>query len=176
MHIHEIWEKALKNTEIIRSRIKPLMTFNTTELRYVFLAESSINIGDTIVRNGNVMVEKPRVILPPSIPQFEGFNFEDDLHINKDTIINFLLVRGIHFPSLKYKNQISTIDIHEGSLSKAVKHYSNELARTEDVECGLVIGPEDCWQFSVLIFICSMIQKSSGSDIKNIIKYFEDNQ
>ena len=58
MDIDAIWSKALKQTEVIRSRIEDLQTFETTPLPYVFLAESSLNAGDTVVRMGQVLVER----------------------------------------------------------------------------------------------------------------------
>ena len=166
MDIQEIWEKALKETEIIRPRIVPLSSSEATALPYIFLAESSVNTGDTVVRTGKVMVEKPSIILPQDMPHFEGFDFEEDLHFGENTIINFLIVRGVRFPSLKYNNQVSKIDIFEGPLSKAIKEYSHRLQKTEDVHTGLVIGPEDAWQFSVLIFIGAMVSRSAFGDIK----------
>lgn len=170
MDIQESWERALKNTEIIRSRIKALLTFAATDLSYILLSKSAVNLGDTVVRKGKVLVEKPSLILPSHLPQFEGFDFEKEFHFNEDTITNFLLVRGVKFPSFRYNNQTYSLDIYEGNLDKAIKHFSNQLQRKEDVHSGLIIGPEDCWQFSLLIFICSMVVKSADGDIKNILE------
>ena len=169
MDIEKTWEKALKYTEIIRPRVEPLHTFKTTHLPYVFLAESSVNEGDCVVRKGEVLVEKPSIILPPDSPQLEGFDFKDVSRHQQDMIINFFLVRGIGFPSLKYNNKTYSLDIFEGRLSKAIKKYTHELQKEENVTSGLVIGPEDCWQFSVLIFVGMQILRSTDNDIKNIM-------
>ena len=74
MDIEKTWEKALKNTEIIRPRVKPLNTFKITHLPYIFLAESSVNVGDCVVRMGEALVEKPAIMLPPDSPQLDGFD------------------------------------------------------------------------------------------------------
>ncbi len=169
MDIEKAWEKALKYTEIIRPRVAPLNTFKATHLPYVFLAESSVNEGDCVVRKGEVLVEKPSIIIPPDLPQLEGFDFKDVSRQQQDMIINFFLVRGIGFPSLKYNNKTYSLDIFEGRLSKAIKKYSHELQKEENVTSGLVIGPEDCWQFSVLIFVGMQILRSTDNDIKNLM-------
>ena len=169
MNIEKAWEKALKYTEIIRPRVEPLDTFKTTHLPYIFLAESSVNVGDSVVRKGEVLVEKPSIILPPDSPQLEGFDFKDVSRRQQDMIINFLLVRGIGFPSLKYNNKTYSLDIFEGRLSKAIKKYTHELQKEENVTSGLVIGPEDCWQFSILIFVGMQILRSTDNDIKNLM-------
>ena len=171
MNIQDAWEKALKHTEIIRPRVHPLHTFATTHLPYLFLAESSVNSGDTVVRKGEIMVEKPSLILPSNAPQFEGFDFEEKLHLNPDLLTSFLLVRGVSFPSLKYNNKTDSIDIYEGRLKTAIEHYTSTLQREENVHTGLIAGTDDCWQLSVLIFICGQVAKSSEGDLK---KLFDD--
>ena len=76
MNIQELWEKALKQTRVIRPRVQALETFKATRLPYVALSASLINPGDTVVRKGDILVEKPAIILPFNLPQFEGFEFE----------------------------------------------------------------------------------------------------
>ncbi len=172
MNIHENWEKALKYTEIIRARVMPLLTHSTTKLPYIFLAESSLNVGDTVVRKGEVWVERPSLVLPPNSPQFQGFDFEKESSLNQDLITSFLLVRGIRFPSLKYENKTHLLDVYEGRLRKAIEDYSHRLEREENVSTGLVAGPEDCWQFSVLIFTCAQALKSADGDIRKLLEEF----
>jgi hypothetical protein len=175
MNIQDSWEKALKKTKIIRSRAHDLNTFSETKLPYVFLAEALVNAGDTVVRKGEIIVDKPAIVLPSHSPYFEGFDFEKEFVSGADMVINFLLVRGIALPSLKYNNKTHSLDIYEGDIEKAIGHYSDSLQRREDVHSGLIVGPEDCWQFSVLIFICGQIVKSAGSDIKNLLEHFRKN-
>ncbi len=174
MDIREYWEKALKQTEIIRPRVLPLGTFESTRLPYIFLGESSVNIGDTVVRCGEVMVEKPSLILPPNNPSFEGFESEHPQAADLNRLADFLLVRGIRFPSVKYNNKTLSVDIREGKLKDAIDHYFRELQCAENVSTGLVIGPEDCWQFSVLIFTCSTAERSAENDIRKLFERYRD--
>jgi len=175
MNIHESWEKALKATEIIRPRVQPLQTFESTPIPYIFLAESALHHGDTVVRKGEVTVEKPSIILPPHLPQFEGFDFEEKFSGVEDYLTTFLLVRGIRFPSMKYENKIESLDIREEKLARVAEFLLNTLQRQENVSTGLVIGPEDCWQFSILIFICGQIVRSAEGDIRKLFERFEEN-
>jgi len=169
MDIMDRWEKALKKTEIIRPRVQPLLTFATTEMPYIFLAESSLNIGDTVVRKGKIYAEKPAIILPENLPYFEGFDFEEAFDTSESMVTNFLFVRGIRFPSYKYNNKVESLDLVEGSLKKAEDRFRGKLQKKEDVHTGLIMGPEDCWQFSVLIYICNTVARSTDRDIKNIL-------
>ncbi len=174
MDLEERWQKAVKETEIVRHRMSQLLTFKPTDLPYIFLAESGVNIGDTVVRKGKVVVNEPSIILPRNFPLFEGFKFEESYHIAEDTIRSFLLVRGVSFPSFKYSNETSSLEIHEGSLDKAVKHFKDELEKIEDISSGLIVGPEDCWQFSILFFIINMVSRSAPNDLKRLLKDFKE--
>ena len=174
MDMQESWEKAIEKTEIIRPRIQELSTFSTTELPYVFLAESSINVGDTVVRKGMVLAEKPSLILPLGLPHFEGFKLKEELHIDEDTLKNFFIVRGVKFPSLKYNNKTYSLDLFEGPLKKAIAQHSDKLQREENMATALIVGSEDCWQFSLLLYICSQVVKSAHGDIKRLLNKFKE--
>ncbi len=178
MNFNEIWTKALKQTEIIRTRVQALMTMGDTRVPYVILSESSINVGDTVVRKGEVTVQRPSLIVPPNNPQFDGFDFEgfgDGTGIDQNSMINFLLVRGISLPSMRYDNKTSSLDVYEGKLSDAIKYYNNILQQQENVQTGLIAGPEDCWQFSLLIFICTQIARNAEKDIKKLLNEYKNN-
>ncbi len=168
MDIQELWDKALKQTEVVRGRLQDLSTFEATALPYIFLTESSLNAGDTVVRKGQVLVERPSLILPS--PQFQGFEFEEGLKFGEDAVLNFLLVRGVRFPSLRYRHEFSSLDLREGSLQQAIDHFHDQLKHAEDVHTGLVVGPEDAWQFSVLILVGSLVIRSSEGDFKRLLE------
>ena len=173
MSLEEKWNRAIKETEVLRSRLCSLLTFKATPLPYVFLAESAVNIGDTVVRKGKISVDKPLLILPKNFPQFKGFEFEEELHTDEETIRSFLLIRGVTFPSMKYINQTHELHVYEGSLKKAIDHFSKHLEKQEDVYSGLIVGPEDCWQFSTLIYVATLIAKSASGDLKKLLDDFE---
>ena len=164
------WEKALRETNIIRSRVIGLQTFGETQVPYILLSPSTINEGDTVVRTGEVLVHRPSLILPPNIPQLEGFNFEgEEGPFKEDTMINFLMVRGITLPSMKYDNKIFSLNVFEGKIEDAIGFYGNRLQREENTSAGLICGPDQIWQFSLLIFICSQIAKNSSTDIRRLL-------
>ena len=179
MNHYDAWIQALKHTQIIRSRVRALQTREDTPMPYIFLAESRVNIGDTVVRWGEVMIQRPSLILPPNVPQFDGFEFggsesEDDEKGLPTSIANFFLVRGITIPSYHYNNKTSSLDVFEGRLTKAIAYYRDKLQQEENVRTGLVIGPEECWQFSVLLYNCTQVVKNADHDIERLMKEFRD--
>ena len=169
MDLRELWDKARKRTEILRMRLQDLATFDATRVPYIFLAESSLNAGDTVVRKGHVLIERPSIVLPTFSPHFEGFEFDETLHLSGDALATFLLVRGVQFPSLKYRHQVSSLDLFEGSLQKTIEHFSERLAAAEDITTGLVIGVEDAWQFSILLLVGALVVRSAEGDLRRIL-------
>jgi len=148
-----------------------LYTFDQTVLPYVYLAESVVNTGDIVVRKGKITVEKPIILLPGNLPQFEGFQIDDkSFETSNDSVAMFLFMRGISFPSMKYSNQTQKLEVIPGPLSKVVNRFKRELEKKEDISTGLIISSEDCWQFSILIYAAALAAKSVPEDIKNILK------
>lgn len=170
MDIEEAWNRALKETEILRSRVRNLSSLEHTTLTYLFLARSSVNIGDTIVRKGDIVVHKPLIFLPKYHPLFDGFDFKKDYGVDDDSVTTFLLMRGVQFPSLKYSHKSYGLDIFEGPLEEAIKKFLDQLERKEDIHTGLVVGPEDAWQFSLLVYVATLVEKSAPDDIKTFLE------
>lgn len=176
MDLQELWDAARKKTEILRLRAQELATFDATMIPYIFLGESSVNPGDTVVRKGHVIVERPAIILPNFSPQFEGFSLDEPLHLSDEALATFLLMRGIQFPSLKYHHQISSLDLFEESLQKAIDHFTNQLTMAEDLRTGLVAGPEAAWQFSVLLLVGALVVRSAEGDLRRILEAWRRRQ
>ena len=169
--MHQAWERALQETDIIRTRVSSLHTFDDTHVPYLFLSPSLINDGDTVVRKGEVVVKRPALILPPNTPRFEGFDFVHEDGADQNAAVNFLLLRGVSVPSMTYNNKTHSLDVFEGNLSRAVSYFANQLEREENVACGLVTGHEEIWPFSVLIFICSQIARNTEVDLRRLMEH-----
>ncbi len=169
MDIHALWEKTLKKTQVIRPRVQPLQVLGATQLPYIFLGESAVNKGDTVVRKGEVTIDEPRLVLPSHLPQFEGFEMGEEWKSAQEYVMNFLMIRGIRFPSHKFENKGAHLDIFEGDIAKASSHFRKMLESQENVNTGLVIGPEDCWQFSILFFIGSQVLRQADGDMRRLL-------
>ncbi|NQT32343.1 MAG: hypothetical protein HQ594_01560 [Candidatus Omnitrophica bacterium] len=176
MDIEQLWAKAQEKTEVIRGRVKGLPTFEHARVPYIFLTESAVNEGHTVIREGKVIIEKPMILLPEDLPQFDGFDIEEDLEIEQGTLQTFFLMRGVRFPSLKYNHTTTKLDLNDRSLSRNVADFKKTLEQKENVNTALIIGPEDCWQFSILLYMAALVGRCMKSDIMNIIDKLRDGQ
>ena len=173
MDIQKNWDNALRNTKVVRPRIKSLLTFSDTKIPYVLLSKSSVNLGDTVVRKGDVVIGKPSIILPPNIPQLSGFDFEDRTNFEENMLTSFLMVRGVTMPSFKYNNETYSVDVREEGLDEAISYYKEKFQRKEDVQTGLLVAPEEFWQFSLLIYLCMQAAKNTEMDIRNLLEKYQ---
>ncbi len=169
MDFQEAWEKALRGTEIIRSRVKGLSFSANTKVPYILLTVSKVNEGDTVVRKGEILVQKPKIILPPHSPQFEGFEFDKADNFKEKSLLNLLFVRGVVLPSFHYNNKMYSMDIHQGGIKEAADYHNDLLQKKEDTCIGLVKGVEETWPFSLLVFVCSQVAKNAESDIRRLL-------
>ena len=176
MDIYDAWTNALKQTRIIRPRVQHLQSHEDTALPYVVLSESELGPGDTVVRTGQVTVTRPSLILPPHSPQFKGFRLNKQQPLDANSLTNLFLVRGIQLPSLNYDHESQSLNIFEGDRQRAAAVHLDQLQRREDVHTGLLSGPGACWQFSVLIYVCTQVARNVGRDIERLMDDYRKNQ
>ncbi len=170
MSLEELWHESLKKTEIVRLPLKRLLTFGATNFEYIFLAESLVNQGDTVVRKGKFVIDQPAIVLPRNSASFEGFADEAVGGLTDEALSSFFYVRGISFPSLKYKNEIYELDLFEGSLAQAEKNFLNQVREREDIATAIMIGADTSWQFSTILTACQMIDAHIDHDLKMILE------
>jgi hypothetical protein len=74
-------EYAVWRTEIIRLPKQKLATFGTTNIHYYLLtepayAELTREVNETVVREGRVIAERPKIVTPYYLSHLEGFSHE----------------------------------------------------------------------------------------------------
>ncbi len=167
MGLQEDFIKALHETEIHRQRQPRLLTIGSTDLPYVMLCESEVNMGDTVVRNGVVRVEKPQLMLLRDPVEFEGFEYNDNPN---ESSAFMALGRMASFPPGKYSNIETQLDVFEGSLTKAVDHHQRRLDADKNELTGVLSGPVDLWALSLFVYVGTMISNSAPNDISELIR------
>jgi len=166
MGLQEDFMRALGETRIIRQRQSKLLTLSETELSYVLLSESAMNVGDTVVRKGIVKVNKPQLLLLHNPMEFQGFEYEEDSSGNGAFMA---LARMASFPPGKYSNIGNQMEVFNGSVERAIDHYQRELDKSGDHHTGLCAGPVDIWALSLFVYVGKMVAKSAPTDLDDMI-------
>ncbi len=172
--IDKKWQEALKKTKIVRSRIKRLETFKKTIVPYILVNESLVNKGCTVIREGKVIISPAYIHLPYSKFELSNFNFKETTNYSDEIVKSFLLIRGFNLPSMKYDNTELKLEVVDKPLEQVIKEYQEIFQRKEDIETGIVISIADIWQFSLIIYLASIITKSAENDIKNFLEIFDE--
>ena len=111
--------EAVKHTEILRLPKRSLATFGTTNLYYYLVTEPAYaelveTTSETVVREGRVIAERPRIVTPYYLSHLEGFSSEARHYF--DTLIKTL---GPNAPGLfyTYKNEPKELTIVSDNLA-----------------------------------------------------------
>ena len=81
-------EEAVKNTEILRPPKRSLATFGTTNVYYYLVTEPSYSelvksAAETVIREGRVIAEKPKIVTPLYLSHLEGFSPEAKRYLDR---------------------------------------------------------------------------------------------
>eukprot|EP00898_Chlorokybus_atmophyticus_P004936 jgi/Chlat1/5443/Chrsp36S05414 len=145
--------RSFLETKIHRQRKASLLETTETKLPYILLSESEVCKGDTVVRQGVVVVQKPVLLLLDGSHRhadFEGFESESQYNSM------FALARAVSFPAGKYRNIDVSLDVHELPVEDTLENLWKKLEREGDSQTGLLTGPPEHWPMCVLAYVAQV--------------------
>jgi len=152
---------AVINTQIIRAPKQSLATFGVTNIYYYLVAEAAynelINGNETVIREGRVIAERPRIVTPYYLSRVEGFSAEARKYFE------MLMERyDPHSPGLyyAYRNEPKELNIVSDSLSAVVAKLNEEIDRKGDPLVSIIKGEDLLWDVSILKFIYDLTERS----------------
>ena len=148
-------ENAVWRTEIIRLPKQKLATFGTTNLHYYLLtepvyAELTKDANETVVREGRVIAEKPRIVTPYYLSHLQGFSQEASHYL--DALIK---TYGSDAPGLfyTYRNEAKELTIVSEHWRTVADRLNAEIDKSGDPLAAIVKGEDELWDVSLLKFI-----------------------
>lgn len=158
---------AISRTEIIRAPKSNLLTFGTTNIYYYLVtepvyAEIKTENNETVIREGRVLAEKPRIVTPYYLNNLEGFS------ANARRYFNYLIDSyGKNIPGLlySYKNEPKELNIVSGSLLQTVEKLNAEIDQRADPLTAIIKGVDELWDVALLKFIFEMTNRSVSENI-----------
>jgi hypothetical protein len=167
MEIDERILDAVKQTEIIRPPKQTLSTFGTTNLYYYLLtepayAEPGKEITETVVREGRVIAEKPRVVTPYYLMHLEGFGADARKYFEM-----MLNAYGPDSPGIyyTYKNEPANMNILTDNMAAVVDKLNGEIEKRGDALASIIKGKDELWDVSILKFIFEITRNSVQSNV-----------
>ena len=153
---------AVRHTEILRLPKQSLATFGTTNIYYYLVTEPAYSelvkdVTETVVREGRVITEKPRIVTPYYLSQLEGFSPDAKKYFD-------LLIRehGANAPGLfySYKNEPKELTIVSDKLLAVVDKLNAEIDKRGDPLTSIIKGEDELWDVSLMKFIYEITRSS----------------
>lgn len=161
---------AIRHTAVLRSPRQALATFGTTNVYYYLVTEPSYRDlvegeDETVVREGRVLAERPRVVTPSYLINVEGFSEHARRYI--EMMVQEL---GSNAPGLfyGYRNEPKEMTIVSSDLNSVVDRIEGEIDKEGNPLTAIIKGVDEFWDVSLLKFIFDMTRYSLGSNISEL--------
>jgi len=162
--------QAVRRTEILRAPKQSLATFGTTNIFYYLVTEPvyselAKNVTETVVREGRVIAEKPRIVTPYYLSMLEGFSSEARRYF--ETLIE---AHGPDAPGLfyTYKNEPKELNIVSDNLLSVVDKLNTEINKRGDPLTSIIKGEDEFWDVSLMKFIYEMTRSSLRNNLRQM--------
>ncbi|MFQ6122094.1 MAG: hypothetical protein ACE5LA_03435 [Dehalococcoidales bacterium] len=163
-------EYAVRHTEILRLPKQSLSTFGTTNIYYYLVTkpaylELSKTADETVVREGRVIAERPRIVTPYYLSQLEGFSAEARRYF--DALIK---THGPDTPGLfyTYKNEPKNLTIVSDRWLSVVDKLNTEIDERGDPLVAIIKGEDELWDVSLLKFIYEITRTSIQDNLMQL--------
>jgi hypothetical protein len=168
MEIDERILDAVRRTEILRPPKQTLSTFGVTNIYYYLLtepiyAEFENKVSETVIREGRVIAQKPRVVTPFYLTRLDGFSADARHYFEM-----LLQEQGPNAPGIfyTYKNEPKEMNIVSDSLLMVVDKLNAEIDRRGDALASIIKGKDELWDVSLMKFIYEITQSSIDDNVR----------
>jgi hypothetical protein len=159
-------EYAARHTEIVRHPRQHLATFGITNIYYYILSEPSYaelsNDTETVIREGRVIAERPKLVTPYYLTHLEGFSYDARQYFEK-----MMMLHGPNAPGLfyTYKNEPRGLNIVSDNVTSVIGKLNDDLDKKNDPLTTIIKGQDVLWDVSLLKFIYEITSRSVGGNI-----------
>lgn len=160
---------AARHTEILRAPKQSLYTFGITNIFYYLVTEPAYselietgNVAETVIREGRVTAQRPKLVTPYYLSRLEGFSSEARRYFEA------LLERyGVNTAGLlyTYNNEPKELSIVSDNLPSVVDKLNAEIDQRGDPMTAIIKGEDELWDISILKFIFELTTSSLPDNI-----------
>ena len=150
---------ALHNTELVRAPQQSLATFGSSVVDYYVVTELVGNA--SVVRDGKVIAERPRIVTPAYLVNVEGFSDQARRYIA-------MMARdrphdsGIFY---RYKNEPKGMNVVSEPVKQVISKLSSQIEEERNPLSTIIRGVEELWDVSLLMFIYELTTKSVSTNV-----------
>jgi hypothetical protein len=166
MESDERIREAVIKTQVIRPPKQSLSTFGTTNIYYYLVAEAAynelINGQETVIREGRVIAERPKIVTPYYLSRVQGFSPEASKYFEM-LMKNF----NANSPGLfyAYRNEPKELNVVSDNIETVVARLSEEIDNKGDPLTSIIQGEDMLWDVSILKFIYEITDRSLPDNV-----------
>ncbi|MBI2872029.1 MAG: hypothetical protein HYY00_02430 [Chloroflexi bacterium] len=158
---------AIQHTRVVRPPRQILATFGTTTIHYYLVTEPVYSElpkqgEDTVIREGTVTSERPRVVTPYYLAHLEGFGESARRYAEE-----MARQHGSQAPGLlySYRNETKETSIVSGRPPDVARRIGDDLDTRQEKLAAVIAGVDELWDVSLLKF---MFELTSASVVGNV--------
>ena len=150
---------VIEHTELIRPPRRELATFGSSTIDYWVVTELGGNI--SVVRDGKVIAEKPRIVTPAYLVNSEGFSEQARRYIAM-TAREHPGEPGVFY---RYKNEPKGMNVVSEPIRQVINKLDAQLEEERNPLSAIIKGVEESWDVSLLMFIFELTKRSVYSNV-----------
>ncbi len=166
MELYEKIRLALKNTEVILEPKELISSYGSTTVHYYMLAipmylqfEGRSKDSETIVREGRITWQKPKLLTPSYMLRLEGFSEEArkalEMLAMEDSDLAMLLYK------LRLVRDSEKMDIVSESLNSVLDKIIDDINKNGDKHTAVIKGVDQFWDVSLSKFTQELMSRSA---------------
>lgn len=170
MEIDERIRHAVEHTRILRAPKQSLYTFGTTSIYYYLITEPAYSeltkdTAETVIREGKVIAERPKIVTPYYLSRLEGFSPEARRYLTALVAEYGADIRGLYYT---YKNEPKELNIVSDNWLSVVDKLNAEIDRRSDPLAAIIKGEDTLWDVSLMKFIHEVTRSSVADNLRQL--------
>ncbi|MFC1971722.1 hypothetical protein ACFLV0_07385 [Chloroflexota bacterium] len=163
-------EYVARHTEILRHPRQHLSTFGITNIYYYLVTEPAYvelvdDVNETVVREGRVITDRPKIVTPYYLSRLEGFSYDARRYFEKLTRMHGADAPGLFYT---YKNEPKGLNIVSDNWRAVVARLNDEIDSKGDQLASIIKGQDDLWDVSLLKFIYEITSRSMRNNVTQL--------
>ena len=161
---------TVQHTEILRPPKQSLATFGITNIYYYLVTKPAYSeliesVTETVVREGRIVAERPRIVTPYYLSRLEGFSSDAKRYFDM-----LLKAHGPSAPGLfyTYRNEPKELNIVSDNLLSVVDKLNAEIDKRGDPLTSIIKGEDELWDVSLMKFIYEVTRRSLPSNLSQM--------
>lgn len=159
MDMDERIREAMQKTELVRPPARRLATFGSTTMDYYVVTDLSEEM--SVVREGKVLAERPRIVTPYYLLRVEGFSE------GARRYLGMMAEEHAHEPGIfyTYRNEPHSMNIVSEPIGVVLGNLTSRLDAEDRPLSAVIRGVEDVWDLAVMMFIYDLTRRAVGGNV-----------